>query len=114
MITRLEFEQAAKNARQELSIALPKMIGYKKSIQVEVLETATPQELSDVVACRLNQGLVEKLTSLAHDMWMNDRTPLSLYCASMAVATIIKEYEWGLYYLTADGLYEIATRIQNN
>lgn len=113
MITRFEFEQAAETLRQNLFLGLPKMIEYKKSIQVRVLDVATSDEMFDVAACRINQQMIDKLARLAHEMWIGDGNAVSLYCASMAVATIIKEYNWGRYYLTPDGLFEIATRIQD-
>lgn len=41
-------------------------------------------------------------------------TTENLYCASIAVATIIKEYEWGMEYLIGDGLYKLAKRVYDN
>lgn len=113
MITKIEFENAAEAMRQDLFLALPKMIEYKKSIQTKVLDIATQEELLYVVACKTNQSLIDKLIHLAHKEWINEGDAASLYCVAMAVGTIIKEFDWGTYYISPEGLYELATRIQN-
>jgi hypothetical protein len=113
MITKIEFENAAEAMRQDLFLALPKMIEYKKSIQTKVLDIATQEELLYVVACKTNHGLIDKLIHLAHKEWINEGDAASLYCVAMAVGTIIKEFDWGTYYISPEGLYELATRIQN-
>lgn len=113
MITRKEFELAGSELKKNLFLGLPKMIEYKKSIQKEVLNIATRQELEDVALCRINQGMITKLARLAHNMWRSDGDAISLFCAAMAVGTIIKEYDWGVHYIGPDGLYELAERIQN-
>lgn len=113
MITKQEFDIATKSVRTNLTLALPKMISFKSYIQKSVLDIATYQELADVRDSRINQVLIGKLCQLAHQEWLLSRDATSLYCAAMAVATIIKEYDWGTQYLIGDGLWEIAQRIQN-
>lgn len=113
MITKQEFDIATKSARANLALVLPKMICYKSYIQVSVLDITTSQELADVRDGRINQVLIDKLCHLAHQEWLLSRDVTSLYCAAMAVATIIKEYDWGTQYLIGNGLWEIAQRIQN-
>lgn len=112
LITKQEFEKAANEIRNDVFSALPKMISYKSTIQKKVLDIATQREMLDVAACRINEGMIDKLTMLAYDEWIKDGDAKSLFCAAMAVATIIKEYDWGVHYLTREGLYEIANRIQ--
>jgi hypothetical protein len=113
LITKQEFEKAANEIRNNIYSALPQMISYKTTIQQDVLAIATQCEMFDVAACRINDSLIEKLVMLANKEWRKDRSGKSLYCAAMAVATIIKEYDWGVYYLTGEGLYELANQIQN-
>lgn len=114
MITKQEFENGANEVRNNFFASLPKMIAYKSKVQKEVLDIATQQEMLDVAACRINEGMIDKLTMLAYDEWIKDGDVKSLFCAAMAVATIIKEYDWGVYYLTGEGLYEMANRIQTH
>lgn len=113
MITKQEFNLAVQSDASNLAAVLPKMIGYKTDIQRAVLNLATRQELEDVRECRINQVIIDKLCRLAKDEWLSVGDASSLYCAAMAVATIIKEYDWGTQYLNGDGLWEIAQRIQN-
>ena len=113
MITRQEFDRGAFAVSSNLMSALPKMINYKQYVQVNVLNLATQKELEDVRDCRINQGMIDKLVKLCKMAMGGAIDSQSLYCAALAVGTIIKEYEWGQQYLTPDGLYEIATRIYN-
>lgn len=113
MITQNEFELVAKSVAYNPSAMLPKMVGYKSSIQREVLDIASPDELKDVMDCRINQGMIDKLCRLAKRKWLVTKDSGSLYCAAMAVATIIKEYGWGTVYLVGEGFWEVAQRIQN-
>lgn len=113
MITKQEFDFAAKQVLADVSNVLPKMINYKSYIQRAILSQATQRELADVRDSHINQNLIDKLCRIAKNEWLLSGDAESLYCAAMAVATIIKEYDWGTRYLVGDGLYEMATRIQN-
>lgn len=113
MITKQEFDLAAKSVISNFAAVLPQMIRYKSYIQKAILDMVTCQELEDVRNCRINQGMIDKLCILAKNEWLLSRDVQSLYCAAMAVAAIIKEYDWGTQYLVGDGLWEIAQRIQN-
>ena len=113
MITKQEFDLAARQVLSDFSSVLQKMISYKSHIQREILNIASQKELEDVRDSRINQGMINKLCCLAKREWLLSGDAKSLYCAAMAVATIIKEYDWGTQYLVGNGLYEMATRIQN-
>lgn len=113
MITKQEFDFAAKSAVSTLVAVLPKMISYKSYIQKAILNVASCQELEDVRDSRINQGMINKLCKLAKNEWLLSGDAQSLYCAAMAVATIVKEYDWGIQYLIGDGLWTIALKIQN-
>lgn len=113
MITKQEYDIATNQILSDFATALPKMISYKSSIQREILDIATQKELEDVRDCRINQNMIDKLCRLAKRRWQPSGDAKSLYCAAMAVATIIKEYDWGTDYLVGDGLWRMADRIQN-
>lgn len=113
MITKQEFDSVSKDAISNFNVVFPKMVNYKNYIQREILNLATRQELEDVRDCRINYGMVNKLACLAKGEWQICGDALSLYSAAMAVATIIKEYDWGTAYLTGDGLWSMALKIQN-
>lgn len=113
MITKQEFDFAAKTVVSNFAVALPKMISYKSYIQKAILDIATNRELEDVRDSRINQGMIDKLCRLAKNEWVFSSDAQSLYCSAMAVATIIKEYDWGTQYLIGDGLWKIAQQIQN-
>ena len=93
---------------------LLKMIPYKKSIQEGVLSLTTHQEEMDIAMSRINTNVITKLCKVAAPFYRESPTMETLYCLSMSVGTIIKEYEWGLKYISGDGLYEIAQMIDNN
>ena len=113
MINQKEFEEIGSLILSDPTKALPKMIKYKSQIQKEVLAITSQQELHDVYANRINEGLIRKLITLVSQKYKITPDCISLYCAAMAVGTIIKEYEWGNQYLTNEGLYNLATRIYN-
>ena len=113
MLTKQIFEEAAIEARKNLAAMFPKMIAYKSYIQRAVLAITTQKELEDIRDCRINQGLIDKLVRLASQEWKLSGDIKSLYCAAMAVGTILKEYEWGTQWIVGEGLYEIAQRIYN-
>ena len=113
MIRKKEFEEIENQILSDPTKTLPKMIRYKSQIQKEVLATTSQQELYDVYACRINEGLIHKLIKLASQKYKITPDSISLYCAAMAVGTIIKEYEWGTQFTSNDGLFELATRISN-
>lgn len=112
-LSKEQFEIAANMVRNNILSFLPEMISYKKDIQKEVLEIATHQEIEDVRNRIYSQSLVDKLTSLATKQWQNKTNIASLYCVAMAIGTIIKEYEWGIKWVTPNGLYELASQIAN-
>lgn len=50
--------------------------------------------------------MIDKLCRLAKRKWSVTKDSGSLYCAAMAVATIIKEYGWGTAYLAGEGFWK--------
>lgn len=112
MITKQDFNLAGQRVLSDLSSGLPKMMSYKSSIQRAVLNRLTNKEMEDIRDSRINQEVIDKLCNLAKGEWRNSGDAFSLYCAAMAVGTIVKEYEWGTQYVAGEGLWEIANRIQ--
>ena len=78
MITKQEFDLAAKSVVSNMASVLPKMISSKSYIQKAVLNVATRQELEDVRDSRINQGLIDKLCKIAKNEWL-----LSAYAQSL-------------------------------
>lgn len=112
--SRQQFQEVTAEVTKNMLAYLPEMIAYKKTIQVAVLDIATAQELFNVRDCIYTQSLVDKLINLARNMWIDKKGDnKSLFCAAMAVGTIIKEYEWGTRWAASEGVYEIASQIAN-
>lgn len=107
-----EISAAAEKVADNLSVVLPKLIDYKTYIQRNVLDVATASELADVGNETFNRSLLKKLVILAKSKWQSGEA-LDLYCLSLAVATIIKEYGWGVQYLNDEGLVELSRQIEN-
>ncbi len=113
MITKQEFEKAGHEVMQNITLVFPKMINYKKSIQTAILGHLTSSEMYDIRDSKLNEGVIAKLAILGAEHFKLIPNVQTLYCVSMAVGTIIKEYGWGTTYVTFPGLYELANKIQN-
>lgn len=89
------------------------MIKYKSSIQREILSLLTYSDTCDIRDCRFNTEVVEKLVALGKKHYASsDKTDETVYCICMAIGTIIKEYDWGVYYIQSTGMCEIAAKIQ--
>lgn len=113
MITKQEFEKAGHEVMQNITLVFPKMINYKKSIQTAILDRLTSSEMYDIRDSKLNEGVIAKLAILGAEHFKLIPNVQTLYCVSMAVGTIIKEYGWGTTYVTFPGLYKLANKIQN-
>ena len=114
MLTESNYLSVQATVTKNLSQYLPSMIVYKSSIQRDVINLATSQEISDVAACRLNLSLVDKLVKLGKKHYvLSDKSDTTLYCICMAIGTIIKEYDWGLEYIEQSGMLNLAAQITN-
>ena len=89
-----------------------KAIQYKKIIQEAVIEELTPAEIDDIRYSRLNETVINKLVDIAKQIYRQDHNMAALSCLSMAVGTIIKEYEWGTAYATSEGIVRLAQKIE--
>lgn len=113
MITKQEFEKASQEVMQNITLSFPKMINYKKSIQTAILDQLSPSEIYDIRDGIMNEGVITKLANLGSEHFKLMPNAQTLYCIALAVCTIIKEYEWGTYYVTIPDLYDLANKIQN-
>lgn len=96
------------------SLLLQTAISFKSSIQREIIPLLTSDQMMDVKYSRKNEDVVKMLIHLGYRKYSANPTIENLYCASIAVATIVKEYEWGMEYLIGDGLYKLAKRVYDN
>lgn len=90
---------------------LVKMIPYKTSIQNEIVSMLTQQELLDITYSIKNEAVINKLAKLSARYYKESPNDETLFCLSMTIATIIKEYEWGTDYLSTDGICALAQKI---
>lgn len=112
MLTSSNYLSVQNAVMGNISSFFPAMMSYKSSIQREVIDITTPQELNDIRDCRLNLSLVDKLAKLGKQHFQaSDMSDTSLYCVCMAIGTIIKEYDWGTDYIQQEGMLKLATKV---
>lgn len=92
---------------------LQKAIPIKTHLQNAIIECLTQDELIDIWSSNINEGVIEKLILLARPYYEESPTSETLDILSLSIGTIIKEYEWGLYYLSKDGINELHDRIKS-
>lgn len=84
---------------------------FKTEIQNEIFSIISQEEKSDIKYSRYNENVVGKLVKLGAEKFAAYNSVEALFCAAMSVGTIIKEYEWGIQFVTGNGCYEMARRI---
>jgi len=89
------------------------MVEYKSAIQREIISLLTEKEVNDIVNSVENKQVICKLVKLATARYRIFHDDNTLYCLSLSVGTILKEYGWGTYYTTSSGCYEVASMICN-
>lgn len=92
---------------------LQRAIPIKTNLQNAIVECLTQEELSDIRNSHLNENVIEKLILLGRPYYKESPTNETLDALALSIGTIIKEYEWGLYYLGKTGIQEIKDRIRN-
>lgn len=93
---------------------LQRAISVKTSLQNAIINCLTQEELTDIWNSSLNESVIKKLVLLAHPYYKEDPTDETLYVLALSIGTIIKEYEWGTYYINKDGMQELQNRIKGN
>lgn len=113
MITSEQFSKAGQEVAANITTVFPRMINYKKAIQTAIIDRLTTSEMHNIQDSIVNEDVINKLSVLGAEHFKLIPDAQTLYCVSMAIGTIIKEYGWGATYVTSPGLYELATKIQN-
>lgn len=114
MITIYEFNKICKDALANVRYIFPLMVKYKQDIQRSIIPMLTKEETEDIRNSVQNEDVINKLILVALNLYYQNPNNQTLYCLSMAVGTIIKEFEWGTYYISQEGLYQTATKIIGN
>ena len=83
----------------------------KVIIQTQITDKLSPKELYDIALSKKNDTVIEKLIAIGKALYIQNPSDEKAYMIAISIATIIKEYEWGSYYLSGDGLYELVNKI---
>jgi hypothetical protein len=83
----------------------------KVIIQTQITDRLSQKELCDIALSKKNDDVIEKLIAIGKVLYIQNPSDEKAYMIAVAIATIIKEYEWGSYYLAGDGLYELVNKI---
>ena len=92
---------------------LQRAIPIKTHLQNAIVNCLSQEELADIWSSTLNESVIEKLILLARPYFKEEPTDDTLDVLALSIGTIIKEYEWGLYYLHKEGIQELKDRIRN-
>lgn len=92
---------------------LQRAIPIKTNLQNAIVNCLSQEELADIWSSTLNESVIEKLILLARPYFKEEPTDDTLDVLALSIGTIIKEYEWGLYYLHKEGIQELKDRIRN-
>jgi|GEM_PF-2526666 hypothetical protein len=111
MISEHEFQQIGEKSSVELMFA---MMAYKTQLQNSLKEILTQSEINSIKFSVIDQGVIDKLVSLAKPIYAQNRDNQTLYSLSMSIGTILKEFEWGTDFVSSKRLYELAKRIFND
>lgn len=93
---------------------IQKAIPIKTNLQNAIINCLTQEELSDISMSKLNENVIDKLILLSRPYYKEDPTNDTLEAIALSIGTIIKEYEWGLYYLSNKGIQELQDRIKGD
>lgn len=108
-------ERAIK-AQEKISSSMnymSEMIKAKTYIQQEIIPYTSDKEREDIRRGILNYMLVDKLNKIGAEYYKEvvDSSDEELYCISMAIGTIIKEYDWGTFHVSIQGICETANQL---
>lgn len=93
---------------------LQRAIPIKTHLQNAIINCLTQKELIDIWSSNLNESVIEKLILLARPYYKEDPTNETLCVLALSIGTIIKEYEWGTYYISKNGMQDLKDRIKDN
>lgn len=86
----------------------------KVTIQTQITDRLSQEELYDIALSKKNDNVIAKLIAIGKDLYNQKPSDESAYMIATSIGTIIKEYEWGGYYMSGDGLYELVNEIAQN
>ena len=92
---------------------LQRAIPIKTYLQEAIVNELTNEELIDIRDSNYNESVVEKLIRLACPYYEESATEETVYVLALSIGTIIKEYGWGFYYISRDGINELQDRIRD-
>lgn len=112
MLTSENYFSVQTTVMENIDLFFSSLKRYKSCIQFEIIRMTTQQELNDIKNCRLNHSLIDKLAILGKKhYYASDKNDTTLYCICMAIGTIIKEYDWGIEYISKSGMCTLAQKI---
>ncbi len=90
---------------------LSRMIPLKSNIQNQIVNYLSEREKACIINSQINEDVIIKLTSLASIYYNQSPDKTNLFILCMVIGTIIKEYEWGTYYITTEGVLKLSKLI---
>ena len=66
--------------------------------------------MQDVVLSRKNENTIRKLIQIGQKCYNENPTEERAYMIAMSIGTIIKEYGWGVDYISGSGLCQLANK----
>ena len=108
MLTENDFLKMAKNVSAEMFFM---MITYKTQLQNSLKRILTQSEINSIRLSVIDQGVTDKLVSLAKPIYDQRKDDQTLYSLAMSIGTILKEFEWGEKFISPNKLYELSKRI---
>lgn len=82
MISEHEFQQIGEKSSVELMFA---MMAYKTQLQNSLKEILTQSEINSIKFSVIDQGVIDKLVSLAKPIYAQNRDNQTLYSLSMSI-----------------------------
>lgn len=86
----------------------------KVTIQTRINDRLSQDELYDIAFSRKNDDVIKKLITIGKELYIQNPSDEKAYMIAVSITTIIKEYEWGSFYMSGDGLYELVNEIAQN
>lgn len=83
----------------------------KSYIQEQVSNQLSPQEIQDVILSRKNENTIKRLIQTGQRCYNENPNEERAYMVAMSIGTIIKEYGWGVDYISGSGLCQLANKI---
>ena len=106
-----EFNKICEDSLANIRDIFPLMTNHKQGIQRAIIPMLTKEEINDIRKSILNEEVINKLIGIASKLYYQSPNNQTLYSLSLAIGTIIKEFEWGIFYISREGMYQTASKI---